>query len=173
MDLSHTVTVVGALGVAGTSLEVRVQLLNVSSMKAVELNVEAMYLSLELGLADASQPPEKHTIELPAQCDPEGVGAKWSKKTRTLTVTLPLLAEQAPSAVTRLAALQAGANSDQHNATQPTTAAELKAKLAGVQTISPKPCPVVKFLFALWGLGKGFANRALARDTVLNKHYGK
>jgi len=144
MALSHTVTMVGALGEAGTSLEVHVKLLNVSSMKEVELNVEATYLSLELGLAEASLSPQKHTIELPAQCDPEGVGAKWSKKTRTLTVTLPLLVKQAPAAVTLLAALQAG-NGDKYTTTQPTTAAELKAKLAdaGVQTMNPESFPVI------------------------------
>ena len=129
MVLPHTITVVGAVGNAGALLEVRVQLLNMLSMKEVQLNVEATYVSLKLGLVEASLPPEKHVIELPAQCDPEGVGAKWSKKTRTLTVTLPLLAEQAPAAVTRLAALQAGANGDKHTAT-PATAAELEAKLA-------------------------------------------
>jgi hypothetical protein len=74
------------------ALKVRVQLPSVSSMEEVELNVEVEHMSLRVHAYEDDC--EQHSITLPAQCDPDRVGAKWSKKTKTLAVTLPLLAQQ-------------------------------------------------------------------------------
>jgi hypothetical protein len=93
-------------------LEVRVHLPAVSSMKEVELDVEVEHMSLTLASG------ERDTMLFPAQCDPEGgVGAKWGKKTKTLTVTLPLLAKQPGAARDRLVELQrSGSNPDNSTA---------------------------------------------------------
>jgi chemotaxis protein histidine kinase CheA len=91
------------------ALEVRLHLARVSSMKEVLLNVEAMHMNLDLIVSGT--PTVQHTVELPAQCEPGGVGrqhpplCKWSKKYKTLTVMLPLLAQQTREACERLHAL--------------------------------------------------------------------
>lgn len=78
--------------------------------------------------------PLNHSIPLPAKCEPEGVCAKWSKKNKTLTVTLPLLVSQNKKAVARLGnlAMPSGAPDDVHA----TTAAELEVKLRAADAAS-------------------------------------
>jgi hypothetical protein len=85
------------------ALEVRLHLARVSSMNEVLLNVEVMHMNLDLSVSGT--PTVQHTVELPAQCEPDGVGGKWSKKNKTLTVMLPLLAQQTREACERLHAL--------------------------------------------------------------------
>ena len=87
------------------ALKVRVQLPGVSSMEEVELNVEVEHTSLRVHAYEDDC--QKHSIMLPAHCDPDHMGAKWSKKTKTLVVTLPLLAQQRLDAASRLHALVA------------------------------------------------------------------
>ena len=114
------------------ALEARVQLPGVASMAQVALNAEAEHLTLTLTVDEA--PQSTHVIHLPAQCDPDQVGAKWSKKLKTLTVTLPLLGSQGPDAVRRLNAMQERAvlqDKDSTGASSPgTTVEQLAAKLA-------------------------------------------
>ena len=94
-------------------LEVRVHLPAVSSMKEVELDVEVERMSLTLASG------ERDTMLFPAQCDPEGgVGAKWGKKTKTLTVTLPLLAKQPGDARDRLVELQRSGSHPENSTAQ-------------------------------------------------------
>ena len=85
------------------ALEVRLHLARVSSMNEVLLNVEVMHMNLDLSVSGT--PTVQHTVELPAKCEPDGVGGKWSKKNKTLTVMLPLLAQQTREACERLHAL--------------------------------------------------------------------
>ena len=85
------------------ALEVRLHLARVSSMNEVLLNVEVMHMNLDLSVSGT--PTVQHIVELPAQCEPDGVGGKWSKKNKTLTVILPLLAQQTREACKRLHAL--------------------------------------------------------------------
>ena len=72
-------------------------------MDEVLLNVEVMHMNLDLSISGT--PTVQHTVELPAQCEPDGVGGKWSKKNKTLTVMIPLLAQQTREACERLHAL--------------------------------------------------------------------
>jgi hypothetical protein len=114
------------------ALEARVQLPGVASMAQVALNAEAEHLTLTLTVDEA--PQSTHVIHLPAQCDPDQVGAKWSKKLKTLTVTLPLLGSQGPDAVRRLNAMHERAvlqDKNSNGASSPgTTVEQLAAKLA-------------------------------------------
>ena len=113
------------------ALEARVQLPGVVSMAQVALNAEAEHLTLMLTVDEAHQ--STHVIHLPAQCNPEQVGAKWSKKLKTLHVTLPLLGSQRPDAVRRLNAMQERAvlqDKDSTAASSPATVEQLAAKLA-------------------------------------------
>ena len=87
------------------ALEVHVQLPGVASMQQVSLNAEDEHLTLTVSGGDGA-PQDTRVIRLPGRCDPEQVGAKWKKKLKTLTVTLPLLDSQAPAAVGRLTQLQ-------------------------------------------------------------------
>ena len=87
------------------ALEVHVQLPGVASMQQVSLNAEDEHLTLTVAGGDGA-PQDTRVIRLPGRCDPEQVGAKWKKKLKTLTVTLPLLDSQAPAAVGRLTQLQ-------------------------------------------------------------------
>ena len=115
------------------ALEARVQLPGVASMAQVTLNAEAEHLTLTLTVDEA--PQSTHVIHLPAQCDADQVGAKWSKKLKTLTVTLPLLGSQGPDAVRRLNAMQERVVLQDKDSTAAssdcrTTAEQLAAKLA-------------------------------------------
>ena len=85
------------------ALEVRVPLPGVASMREVELQVEPMQMKLDVRAGEADA--EDHHIPLPAEVDPEQVGAKWAKRSRVLTATLPLLSQQSPDAAARLHAL--------------------------------------------------------------------
>ena len=85
------------------ALEVRVPLPGVASMREVELQVEPMQMKLDVRAGEADA--EDHHIPLPAEVDPEQVGAKWAKRSRVLTATLPLFSTQQPDAAARLHAL--------------------------------------------------------------------